>query len=146
MAHCEASAIYLCPFDPKLFVNLSLSKYLTCAKIQLYLPSQTSSMIFQSSCLREAFVKEVLTSIILMSWNFACLFLCSYYLTPTNFSSIPWSMWAHHQIFDFVNIFRLWSKYILYFFILLENLPEHSPTQITALHQIWHQFLKPIFL
>ena len=95
------------------------------AKSQLHLPSQTSSVIFQSFCQTEAIVKEVLARSIQINWNFACLFTCSYH-SPPNFSPSPWSMWEQDQIFASVYIFTFWSKYILYCFILAEHLPENS--------------------
>ena len=67
MAFCEGSATYPFLIAPKPFWHVLMSKSLPHAKIQLYLPSQASSVIFQSSCLREAFVKEVLARVIQMS-------------------------------------------------------------------------------
>ena len=52
-------------------------------------------------------------------------------------------MWAHEQIFDSGNIFRLWSKCILYCFKNLDKLPDHYYTHKTSLHQIWHHFIDP---
>ena len=146
MAHYEASAIYLCSFEPKLLGHLSMSKQLTCAKIQLYLPSQSSSAIFQTFCQIEGIVKEVLAMVIKMSWNFVHSFMWSYYETPPNFRPIQSSMWAQDQILDSGNIFRLWSKCTLYCFINSEKIPDCSTTQITSLHQIWHHFIEPLFL
>ena len=146
VALCVGSVIYLILFAPKLFGHASTSKSLPHEKIQLHLPSQSSSMIIQSFRQTYAIVKEVLVRSIQLSWNLACLFMCSYNSPPSIFSPIPSSMWAQDQIFDSVNIFRLWSNYILYCFILAENLPEHSHDHKTSLHQFWDQFIKPIFL
>ena len=89
----------------------------------------------QTFCQTEGIVREVLARVIQMSWNFACLFLCSYLYTFPNFSPIQSSMWAQDQIFDSGNIFRLWSKCILYCFINSEKIPDHAPTYITSLHK-----------
>ena len=56
------------------------------------------------------------------------------------------SMWAHNPIFFSVNIFSLWSNYILYCFIIAENLPGHDPAHITSLHQILAHLIYPISL
>ena len=133
-------------FAPKLFGNDISSKSLPHAKIQLYLPSQSSSAIFQSFYQTEGIVKEVLSRFIQMSWTFPHSFVCSYYHTPPNFSPIQSSMWAQGQIFNSVNIFRSWSKYILYCFINSKKLSDHAPTQITYLHQIWGHFIKKFSL
>ena len=52
-------------------------------------------------------------------------------------------MWAQEQIFVSVNIFRLWSKYILYYFKNPDKLPDHSYTHKTSLHPFWHHFIEP---
>ena len=52
-------------------------------------------------------------------------------------------MWAQEQIFVSGNIFRLWSKYILYCFKNPDKLPDHSYTHKTSLHPIWHHFIDP---
>ena len=52
-------------------------------------------------------------------------------------------MWTHDQIFDSDNIFRLWSKVILYCFKNYDKLPDHSSTHKTSLHPIWHHFIEP---
>ena len=71
IAHCEASAIYLCPFEPKLLGQLLLSISLLHDKMQTHLPSSNLIMIFQSLCLERNFVKEVQARHIQMSCNFA---------------------------------------------------------------------------
>ena len=146
MALCKGSAIYICLIDPKLLGHLFLSISLAHAKIQLTLPSKYSSAIFQSSCLWEVIVKEVQAMDIQMSCNFERSFQWSSNDSPPNMSSCNSSMRAHLQILVFGQIFSLWSNYILYCFILRENLPGHSPTQITSLNKFWHQCFKPIFL
>ena len=60
MALCEGSVIYIFLVAPKLFGHAYISISLPHAQIQLYLPSQSSSVIFQSFCQTEAIVKEVL--------------------------------------------------------------------------------------
>ena len=60
MAFCEGSAPYPILFAPKPFGHSLMTKSLPHAKIQLYLPSQPSSTIFQSFCQTHAIVKEVL--------------------------------------------------------------------------------------
>ena len=67
MALCEESVIYIFPNDPKLVGHLFMSKSLPHAKIQLYLPSQSFLVNFQSFCQTEATVKEVLARGIQMS-------------------------------------------------------------------------------
>ena len=52
-------------------------------------------------------------------------------------------MWAQEQIFVSGNIFRLWSKYILYCFKNPDKLPDHSYTHKTSLHPFWHHFIDP---
>ena len=52
-------------------------------------------------------------------------------------------MWAQDQIFDSSNIFRLWSKCILYCFKNPDKLPDHSYTHKTSLHPIWHHLIDP---
>ena len=60
MAFCEGSATYAILISPKPFGHSLMSKSLPHAKIQLYLPSQSPSVIFESFCQIEASVKEVL--------------------------------------------------------------------------------------
>ena len=67
VAFCEGSATYPFLIAPKLFGNAMSSKSLPHAKIQLYLPSQSSSAIFQTFCQTGAIVKEVLAMVIQMS-------------------------------------------------------------------------------
>ena len=117
MADCEASAIYLCPIDSKLLGHLFMSKWLPHDKFQLNFPSKYSWAIFQSSCLRESVVKEVLARHIQMSWNFARSFIWSNHHSPPNFSSCNSSMWSQLQILVSSQIFSLWSNYILCWFI-----------------------------
>ena len=52
-------------------------------------------------------------------------------------------MRAQEQIFDSGNIFRLWSKCILYCFQNSGKLQDHSYTHKTSLHPIWHHFIDP---
>ena len=59
MAFCEGSATYPFLIAPKIFGHDISSNLLPDAKIQLYLPSQSSLVIFQSFCQAEAIVKEV---------------------------------------------------------------------------------------
>ena len=136
MTLCKASAIYLCLNASKLFGHLFLSISLPHAKIQLNLPSKNSSAIFQSSCLKEVMVKEVLARHIQMSWNFARSFIWSNHHSPKDLSLIQSSIWARHPIFDFGHIFKLWSNYILYCFIMAEHLLGHAATPTNHLHQI----------
>ena len=60
MALCEGSVIYIFLVAPKLLGHSFVSKSLSHAQVQRYLPSQSSSVIFQSFCQTESFVKEVL--------------------------------------------------------------------------------------
>lgn len=55
-------------------------------------------------------------------------------------------MWAHHPIFVSGNIFSLWSNYILYCFIVDENLPRDDTDHITSLHQILAHLIQPVSL
>ena len=64
---CEGSATYPFLIAPKPFGHSLMTKSLPHAKIQLYLPSQSSSVIFQSFCQTKAIVKEVLARVIQMS-------------------------------------------------------------------------------
>ena len=52
-------------------------------------------------------------------------------------------MWSQEQIFVSGNIFRVWSKYILYCFKNPDKLTNHSSTHKTSLHQFWHHFIEP---
>ena len=146
MAFCEGSANYPFLIAPKPFGHSLMSKSLPHAKIQLYLRSQSSSANFQTFCQTEGIVKEVLARCTQMSWNFAHSFMFSYYHTPPNFSSIPWSMWAQDQIFDSANIFRLWSKYNFYCFINSDKLPGHASIYINSSHTVLPQLVYPIVL
>ena len=67
MALCEGSVIYIFLVGPKLFGHASISKSLPHAKMQLHLPSQIPTVIFQSFCQTKGFVKEVLARSIQMS-------------------------------------------------------------------------------
>ena len=67
MARCEGNVIYIFLVAPKLFGNAYTSKSLPHAQIQPHLLSQSSSVIFQSFCQTEGFVKEVLARSIQMS-------------------------------------------------------------------------------
>jgi hypothetical protein len=67
MALCEESAIYLFLIDPKIFGHSLISKLLPHAKIQIHLPSKSSSANFQSFYPERSFVKEVPARIIQMS-------------------------------------------------------------------------------
>ena len=60
MALCEGSVIYIFVVAPNPFGHVYMSKYLPHAQVQIYLPSQSSSVNFQSFCQTEGFVKEVL--------------------------------------------------------------------------------------
>ena len=55
----EVSFIFFL-LTPNLFGHVYMSKLLPHAQFQIYLPSQSSSVNFQSFCLTEGFVKEVL--------------------------------------------------------------------------------------
>ena len=141
MALFEASAIYLCPIDSKLLVHLFMSISLPHAKIQLHLPSDYLSMIFQSFCPERNFVKEVQARHIEISWNFATSFIWSTHDSIPNLSSFHSSMWAQLQFFVSGHILGLWSKYILYSFNVAEIFPGPSPIHITYLHKIWDHFI-----
>ena len=67
MAFCEGSATYPFLIAPKPFGHSLMSKSLPHAKIQLYLPSQSSSAIFQTLCQTEGIVKELLARSFQMS-------------------------------------------------------------------------------
>ena len=67
MAFYEGSFIYLFLVAPKHFGHTFASKTLFHAKIQLHLPSESSSVKFQSFSQTEAIVKEVLARSIQMS-------------------------------------------------------------------------------
>ena len=92
VAFCEGSATYPFLIAPKPFGHSLMSKSLPHDKIQLYLPSQSSSAIFQTFCRIEGIVKEVLPRSFQMSWNFAHSLMCSYHDPPPSFSSILSSM------------------------------------------------------
>jgi hypothetical protein len=81
-----------------------------------------------------------------MAWNLYSAFICPNYHPPPNCSSMKQTMWAHHPIFYSCHIFSLWSNYIIYYFIISENLPGHDHTYVTYLHQIWAHFIYPISL
>ena len=140
MALCEGSVIYIFLVAPKLFGHAYISKSLPHVKIQHHFPRQSSSVIFQSFCQREGIVKEVLARSIQMSWNFAHSLIWS---PPPICSPIQSSMWAQDQIFDSGNIFRSWSKCILYCLKNSHKLPDHDPTNKTSLHPIWDHFNEP---
>ena len=146
MAHCEASAIYLCPIDSKILGHLFMFISLPHAKIQLHLPSDYLLMIFQSFCPERNFVKEVQARHIQMSCTFACSFISSNHSPPTKLSSFNASMWAQLQIFDSVQNFSLWSKYILSCFIMAAKFSKPSLIHITYLHPISAYFIKPLFI
>ena len=146
MAHCEASAIFLCPIDLKLLGHLFLSISLPHHKIRPHLPSSHLIMIFQSFCLERNFVKEVQARHIQMSCNFAWTFISSYDSSPPKLSSCNASMWAQLQIFVSAQNFSLWSKYILSCSIMAVNSPRPSIIHITYLHPFWACFIKPLFL
>ena len=141
MAHCEASAIYLCPIDSKLLGHLFMSISLPHAKMKPHLPSNYLIMIFQSFCPERSFVKEVQSRHIQMSCHFSWSFISSYHSPPPNWSSCHASMWAHLQFFGFVQIFSLWSKYILSWSIMDVNFSRPSIIHITYLHPIWAYFI-----
>ena len=63
VAFSEGSATYPFLISPKPFGYFLMSKSLPHAKIQLYLPSQSSSAIFQTFCQTEGIVKEVLARV-----------------------------------------------------------------------------------
>ena len=146
MAHCEASAIFLCPIDLKLLGHLFMSISLTPAKMQPHLPSNYLFMIFQSFCPERNFLKEVQASHIKMSWNLCMNSISSYHSPPKKLSSCHASMWAHLQFFDSVQNFSLWSKYILSCSIMAANFSRPSIIHITYLHPFWAWFIKPLFL
>ena len=52
-------------------------------------------------------------------------------------------MWAQEHIFDSGNIFRLWSKYILYCLKNHDKLLDHSYTHKTSIHPFWHHLIDP---
>ena len=66
MALCEGSVIYISPIDSQLFWAC-LYVQMPHAQVQIYLPSQSSSVNFQSFCQSEGFVKEVLATSTQMS-------------------------------------------------------------------------------
>ena len=66
MAPCEATVIYIFRVAPKIFGHAYISKSVPHAQIQLYLPSQSPLVGFQSFCQTEGFVKEVLARSIQM--------------------------------------------------------------------------------
>ena len=49
----------------------------------------------------------------------------------------------HNPIFVSRNIFSLWSNYILYCFIIAENLQGHDPAHRISLHQILAYLIEP---
>ena len=55
-------------------------------------------------------------------------------------------MQAQEQIFDYGNIFRLWSKCFLYCLKKSYKLLDHDPTHKTSLHPIWDHFIEPFDL
>ena len=112
--------------------------------MKLYLVHKTPLANFLSSWSTGSLMKEVLARSIQMNWIFACTFICPNQDSPPSFNSIQSSMWAEHQFLVSGHIFQLWSNYILYCFIIAENLPEHYPTHITYLHNIWAHFIFPI--
>ena len=61
----------------------------------------------------------------------------------THFQPHPIIYVTQEQIFVFGNIFRLWSKYILYCFKNPDKLLDHSYTHKTSLHQFWHHLIDP---
>jgi hypothetical protein len=146
LAVCEASTIYICLLALKLFMHYLLSISLPHAKIQLYLDIKSLLANFQSFWATGIFVKQVLARNIQLSWNFASIFICSNHDSPQSFNPIQSSMWAQPQILASGQIFTLWSNYILYCSVIAENLPEHSPTHITYLHQIRAHFIPPFIL
>ena len=146
MAHCEASAIFLCPIDLKLLGHRILSISLPHAKMQPHFPSSNLIIVFQSFCPERNFVKEVQARHIQMSCNFAWSFISSNHRPPPKLSSCNASMWAQLQIFDSVQNFSLWSKCILSCSIMADNFSRPSPTHITYLHKIVAHFTWPIAL
>ena len=137
MALCEASATYIFPIDSKLLGHLFMSISLPHAKIQAHLPSNYLSMIFQSFCLERNFVKEVQARHIQMSCTFAWSFISSNHSPAQKLRSCNDSMCAQLQIFDFVQNFSLWSKYILSCSIMAAKFSRFSLIHITYLHPIW---------
>ena len=115
---------------PQLFGDSFLPISLSHAKIQLNLASKYFLANFQSFWLRGSFVKQVLAKNIPMSWNLVGIFICSNNGSPQDSSIITSSFWPQHQIFVSGQIFQLWSNYILYYFIIAENLPEPSSIHI----------------
>ena len=136
MAHCEATDVFLCPIDLKSFENIFMSITLPHAKIQAHLPSNYWLIILQSFCPERNFVKEVQARHIQMSCTFAWSFLSSNNSPPPKLSSFNATMWAQLQIFDSVQNFSLWSKYILSCFIMAVNFSRPYPIHINALHQV----------
>ena len=136
MAHCEASAILLFPIDLKLLGHRFLSISLPHAKMQPHLSSNYLIMIFQSFYPERSFMKEVKARHIQMSCNFAWSFISSSHSPPAKLSSFNASMWAQLQIFDSVQNFSLWSKYILSCSIMAVNFSRPYPIHIKYLHQV----------
>ena len=60
MALCEGSVIYISPIDSQPFWACLYVQIIAHPQVQIYLPSQSSSVNFQSFCQTESFVKEVL--------------------------------------------------------------------------------------
>ena len=60
MALCEGSVIYIFPSDSQPFWACLYVQIISHAQVQIYWPSQSSSVNFQSFCQTEGFVKEVL--------------------------------------------------------------------------------------
>ena len=84
----EGSAIYIFLIALGIFGHSFLSKSLPHDKIQLHLPSKSSSANFQSFCSTRTVVKEVLARHILMSWIFATSSIFPNHSSPQNLSPI----------------------------------------------------------
>ena len=145
MAHCEASAIFLCPIDLNLLLNLFMSISLPHPKMQPHFPSNYLIMIFQSFFPKRNFV-EVQARHIQMSWNFSWSSISSYHSPPPKLSSCHATMWAHLQFLVSGQNFSLWSKYILSCSIMAANISRTSSIHITSHHQVVSQSLWPFAL
>ena len=106
----EGSAIYIFLIALGIFGHSFLSKSLPHDKIQLHLPSKSSSANFQSFCPPRSIVKEVPFLYIEMTWNLYSSFICPNYHPPPNCSSVKSSMWAQVQFIFYGQIGTLQSK------------------------------------
>ena len=106
----EGSAIYIFLIALGIFGHSFLSKSLPHDKIQLHLPSKSSSANFQSFCPPRSIVKEVPFLYLEMKWNLYSSFICPNYHPPPNCSSVKSSMWAQVQFIFYGQIGTLQSN------------------------------------